>query len=257
MAAITLDHLSRFPFMAGFDDALLARIARRLHRQQYPAQTAVFSQNDESRDVYWVLSGHLRLSTYSLAGREVVYHDLYPGDIVGELSAVDGRPRGANLIAVTNAELVCLEAAVFNRLTVEHTAFALALIDRLTGLARKLNGRIVQLTAPVPTRICAELLRLAEHHRIADGMARLAPPPKHLDIANRVNTHREAVSRTLADLQRAEIVRRGPGELAVLNMASLRACAEGTALQPKAKSAGEIAMSSGRAAAGARSGRQR
>jgi len=231
MAAIPIDLLRQFPFMAAFDDALLARIGRQLHRQHCQAGASVFAQNDESRDVYWVVSGHLRLTTYSLAGREVVFHDLFKGDIVGELSAIDGRPRAANLVAIAESELLCMEAAVFNRLTREHTVFAMAVIDRLTGLARKLNSRIYQLTAPVPMRICTEILRLALSRHSSGNSVRIAPAPKHLDIANRVNTHREAVSRTLSDLQRHQVLRRGRGELLVLDLQALRACAEGATLR--------------------------
>lgn len=227
---IELDQVRQLSFCAPLSERTLARLAARLTLRRHAAGSTVFAQHDDQHDVYLVLAGHLRLTAYSMGGREVVFHDLYRGDLVGELSAIDGRPRGTNLTAVSDAELARLEVADFARLVREAPDFAMAIMQQLTLLVRKLNGRINLLTATVPTRICAELLRLAGFNLIADNTARLVPAPRHLDIANRVNTHREAVSRTIGDLQRQHVVRRGQGELVVLNVAALRRYAEGEPL---------------------------
>jgi len=227
---IELDQLRQLSFCAPLSDQTLARLAERLTLRRHVAGSTVFAQHDDQHDVFLVLAGHLRLTAYSMAGREVVFHDLYRGDLVGELSAIDGRPRSTNLTAVRDAELARLEVADFTRLLGEAPDFAMAIMQQLTLLVRKLNGRINLLTATVPTRICAELLRLAGFSLIADNTARLVPAPRHLDIANRVNTHREAVSRTIGDLQRQHVVRRGHGELVVLDVAALGRFAEGEPL---------------------------
>ena len=230
MHVIELDQLRQLSFCAPLSDRTLARVAERLTWRRHAAGSTVFAQHDDQHDVYFVLAGHLRLTAYSMAGREVVFHDLHPGDLVGELSAIDGRPRGTNLTAVSDAALARLEVADFTRLLGEAPDFAMAVMQQLTRLVRKLNGRIHLLTATVPTRICAELLRLASFNLIADNTARLVPAPRHLDIANRINTHREAVSRTIGDLQRQHVVCRGQGELVVLDVAALQRFAEGAAL---------------------------
>lgn len=227
MATIGTERLRQLSSLAGLDDALLHRLAGVLHHQHCPAGATVFAQHDDGGEVYVVLRGHLRITAWSQAGREIVFHDLHPGDMVGELSAIDGAPRGATLVVVSDAELGCIEAGPFNRLLQEEPAFALFVIRRLTRLVRSLNHRIHLLAAPVPSRVSAELLRLAERRRSDENSVRLAPAPKHVDIANRVNTHREAVSRTLADLERLAIIRRSRTELFVRDLAALRAHAEG------------------------------
>jgi CRP-like cAMP-binding protein len=230
MRVIELDQFRRLSFCASLSDRTLGRVVERLTLRRHAAGNTVFAQHDDQHDVYFVLAGHLRLTAYSMAGREVVFHDLHPGDLVGELSAIDGRPRSTNLMAVSDAELARLEVADFTRLLREEPDFAMAILQQLTLLVRKLNSRINLLTATVPTRICAELLRLASFNMIADNTARLVPAPRHLDIANRINTHREAVSRTISDLQRQHVVRRGQGELVILDVAALRRFADGAVL---------------------------
>ncbi len=235
MTGVGPETLRQHEFFRRLDDVVLADIARALQPQHHPAGATVFAQNDDEHDVYVVLAGHLRLTTYSLAGREVVFHDLRPGDLVGELSAIDGAPRGTNMTAVTKAELARLSAAEFNKLLRRHPDFAMAILARLTRLIRTLNRRLHILTAPVPTRVCAELYRLAGFNRIGANTARLAPAPKQTDIANRINTQREAVSRMLSELQRHRIIRRGQGELVVLDMAALGRLAEGGTLPASAR----------------------
>ncbi len=235
MTAISLETLRQHPLFGRFDEAVLMEIQRNLQLQRYPAGATVFAQNDEEHIVYIVLAGHVRLTSYSHSGREVVLHDLFPGDLVGELSAIDGAPRGADMTVVAKAELARLSAADFNRLLRQHPDFAMAILGRLTRVIRSLNRRLQLLAAPVPTRVCAELFRLAEVNRLGADTARIVPAPKHVDIANRINTHREAVSRTMSELQRHRIIRRGQGELLVLDLAALHRLADGGALPSPAE----------------------
>jgi CRP/FNR family transcriptional regulator, cyclic AMP receptor protein len=230
MTTIGPARLQRLRQFEHLGQPLLERLAAVMHQQHCPAGATIFAHNDESREVYVVLRGHLRITAFSHAGREVVFHDLLPGDMVGELSAIDGAPRGGNLVAVTDAELGRIDPGDFNRLRRDMPAFADFMLARVTRLVRSLNRRIQLLAAPVATRVCIELLRLAERQRISENAARLVPAPKHLDLANRLNTHREAVSRTLGLLQRHAVIRRGQGELLVENLAALRAHAEGAPL---------------------------
>ena len=230
MTTIGPARLQQLRQFASLAQPSLERLAAVMHQQHCPAGATLFAQNDESREVYVVLRGHLRITAFSRAGREVVFHDLLPGDMVGELSAIDGAPRGGNLVAVTDAELGRIDPGDFNKLRRDMPAFADFMLVRMTRLVRSLNRRIHLLADPVATRVCIELLRLAERQPSGDNAARLVPAPKHLDLANRLNTHREAVSRTLGLLQRHAIIRRAPGELLVENLAALRAHAEGAPL---------------------------
>lgn len=241
MATIDPERLQTLEGLRKLGRPVTTRLARVTHHQLRQPGTTVFAQHDENCDVYIVLRGHLRIVSYAASGREVVLHDLHPGDFVGELSAIDGAPRGASLVTVTEAELGRIEVGAFNRLLDEEPAFARLVLGRLTRLVRSLNRRIGLLAAPVATRISAELVRLAERHRTGENSARLHPPPKHADLANRINTHREAVSRTLADLQRRKVISHSRSELLIHDLEALRAHAAGLSLPPRPASAGGVA----------------
>src|SRR5690606_30315422 len=95
---------------------------------------------------------------------------------------------------------------------------------QLAALIRNLTDRVVDYsTLGVRNRIQAELVRMAHEAGVARNSATLSPIPRHIDIASRVSTNREAVARELAELARKGIVERRRGALVVLDVARLAA----------------------------------
>ena len=95
----------------------------------------------------------------------------------------------------------------------------------LTGLAflgSAFVGSVVEFsTLGVNNRIHAELLRLAREHTQDDNQAEISPVPKHLEMANRVSTHREAVTRELNNLEQNGLIERSKGVLRVKDVSQL------------------------------------
>ena len=70
----------------------------------------------------------------------------------------------------------------------------------------------------VKNRIHAELLRLCRHHMDGENAATITPAPTHAEIASRISTHREAVTRELSALARAGLVSHPRGALVVTDV---------------------------------------
>ncbi len=202
------------------------QIARQVHLRRYAAGQLVVAHHDPDRDVFFVLEGRVRVTLFSEAGREIAFRDLAAGETFGELAAIDRQPRSANVLALTDSLLGSLDPDLFLGAALHHPPLGEALLRKLTGLVRSLSERVYEFGLPVPVRIGRELLRLARRGMISATAARIRPLPKHAEIASRINTHREAVSRTLAQLQRMDIVRRSHGELLVPDVGRLRAWTE-------------------------------
>ena len=66
-----------------------------------------------------------------------------------------------------------------------------------------------------------EILRLAEENRLEEGMVSIQNFPTHKEIASRVNTHREAVTRELNDLSRLGIIKQNKRVLTVVDLSKL------------------------------------
>jgi CRP-like cAMP-binding protein len=116
---------------------------------------------------------------------------------------------------------------VFWRLVRENPSVAEYLLRRLAGLVRGLSERVIDLsTLGVQNRIHAELLRLAREAGVTGNTARIDPAPKHTDIASRVSTYREQVTRELSALVKAGILERGEHALVILDLARLERIVE-------------------------------
>ena len=104
--------------------------------------------------------------------------------------------------------MASLSAAEFLKIFQTEPAVALAVACQLVRTIRGLDRRVYEFsTLAVNNRIRSELLRLANLHK-AGNSARIVPAPTHVEIASRVSTHREAVTRELNRIARLGIIER-------------------------------------------------
>jgi CRP/FNR family cyclic AMP-dependent transcriptional regulator len=199
-------------------DDLAARCAWRTHR----AGQHIISRESRDRDVYMVVSGSVRVTTYAMSGRQTTFRDVHEGDCFGELAAIDGRPRSADVVAVKDTLLASMAPGVFWDLLRNKPAVAERVLTRLCSLVRQLSERVVDLsTLDVQNRLNVELLNLARAGRIEGNVAIIDPAPKHADIASQVSTYREQVTRELSALAKAGILKRAGRTLVVRDLARL------------------------------------
>jgi CRP-like cAMP-binding protein len=192
----------------------LDTVAQRCRWRRFSRTEQIVHAEDDTDDVYFVVTGTVRAEVYSSSGRAVTFRDLGPGDVFGELSAIDHQPRSANIVALDDVTIASVSAGEFWQLIRDYPAIAEATMRRLTALVRSLSDRVVEFsTLAVRNRIHAELLRLGREYMATENSALIVPSPTHVEIANRISTHREAVSRELSDLTRSGIVERRDGGL--------------------------------------------
>lgn len=197
-------------------------LASRCHGHQYEAKHQIISHHEHSTDVYFIVSGNVRATIHSLSGREITFRDLGAGKVFGDLSAVDGKPRSANVVTLTDAVIVSMPAKVFQEVLRSYPAVSMAALKELTSLVRLLCERVVEFsTLGVSNRIHAELLRLAQEHITDKNTVVISPAPTHADIASRVSTHREAVTRELHHLTHIGVIERQSGALVISDVAQL------------------------------------
>lgn len=213
---------------AGLPPAILAHLDRILAWRRVRAGEEIIDRQSESRDVFFVVEGKVRVVLYSVSGREITLDDIGPGGYFGELAALDGEPRSASVMAVEPSLVASLGDDAFRKVTTEHPDVALALMRRLAAVVRASSGRILDLsTLGANNRVHAEVLRLARAAGEDEtGRAVISPIPVHSDLASRVSTTRETVARVMSDLSRQGIVKREKSALVVQDVARLAAIVE-------------------------------
>jgi len=202
--------------------AELEALGKRCLWRRYGAKQEILSYQDDTKDVTFVIHGRVRVVIYSVSGKEVSFRDIDAGNYFGEFSAIDGKPRSASVVALTDTLVAFMPGSVFWEVLRDHPSVAAAILKQLTALLRLYSERVFEFsTLAVNNRIHAELLRLARDHANGKNEAAITPAPTHAEIASRVSTSREAVTRELNTLARNGLVEQHGRELRVLDLDQL------------------------------------
>lgn len=223
----TQNSLDKLAFFAPLDHRTREAVGQQCHWRRFAPNEQIIDRQDEGRDVYFLVEGRVRVVNYSLSGREISFDDLDPGSYFGELSAIDGLPRSANVIALTDSHVLIMPQGVFERTVTENPALALGVMKNLGHVVRRATERIMDLsTLGANNRVHAEILRLAKGQTQDGRSAIVKPIPVHGDIASRVSTTRETVARVFGDLARTGLVQRHSDHLLITDLAELQEMVE-------------------------------
>jgi CRP/FNR family transcriptional regulator, cyclic AMP receptor protein len=200
-------------------DLVQRGIARR-----YRKGHAIFHQGETSDHVVVLRSGRVKISTVTADGKEVVLAFRGPGDLLGELSALDGESRSASVHAIEPVEAIAVPAAEFQAFIAAHAEVALLLLRMLNRRLRDADRKRVEFGAhDTVGRVAARLVELAERYGepTTDGIA-IALPLSQEELAGWTGSSREAVSKALHSMRAAGWVRTERRRLTVLDMDALR-----------------------------------
>jgi CRP/FNR family transcriptional regulator len=216
--------LARVPLFSELSEAELERIAAVAVPRAIPKGVRVFHEGDTSDACYVVRSGDLRVTREHSDGRAIALATLGPGDIFGELAMFDGGTRSASVETLADSELLALAARDVRRLLAEHPEIAVKLIIALTRRLRETNERVArQSFQTVPSRVAGVLSQLIAEDAVPSGAEGVTVRMTQADLAQLAGTSRESVSRFLATIERAGVVRVGRGRVTVLEPHRLRA----------------------------------
>lgn len=224
MSRPAADLLRPLPVFQALGEDALAEIGGHCLIRTYRAGELILGHTDQSFDVLFMVSGQARVSIYSADGQRVGFRDIVAGDIFGELSAIDGMPRSASVECLDDCTAVALARQHFLGALARHPAFNTAVLQHLTRLVRSLTTRVFEFsTLAVRNRVRLELLRLADEAPSGAASGLLAQVPTHAEMASRISTHREAVSREFAWLERNNYIAKDGRNLRITDVTRLRA----------------------------------
>lgn len=209
-------------FLSRLCDADRAALAQHWTAANYLFSELIIAHGDSGRDVYFLIEGRARVTLYSEDGRETAYRDLVPGDIFGELACIDGKARSASVIALEATRAARLSPLAFRRLVENHPRLAWTLLEHLSALLRRMTDRVFEYsTFVVRKRLILELIRRGQEIGTVDGQVSISPAPTHFELAARISTHREAVSREMSALTKRGLIEKRPRKLVLNNLAAL------------------------------------
>lgn len=224
---VNSEALAKIALFAGLNRKTIDSISEACSWRSVAKGTELFGAGVAATDVYFVVAGLVRVTTFSASGREVMFRELGAGSTLGTLAAIDGQSRSAAVVAVETTTFAVLPRDRFLALLTDHPALALAMLVDFAGLIRELTRRVVATTtATIPIRVCQELLSIARAGGIEKNKATLARLPTHAEFAARIGATREAVTREFSKLSAAGVISRAGKKIVITDIRWLEQAAE-------------------------------
>ncbi len=194
-------------------------------RRALPAGATVFVEGDDPYDLMIIERGDIKLVTAALNGQETLLDVLSPGDVLGELSAIDGAPRSATATALTDVVLTSIPVDRFLDFLQANPSSMGALLAVTVRRLRLSNRRQLEhTTADALGRVCARLDELAGRYGRAgdrDGV-RIDLPITQSELAQWCGLSREAVVKALRKMRELGWVSTADGSVLVEDRAAVR-----------------------------------
>ena len=212
--------LRALPIFETLDDECLKPLMRVAMLRAIPRNTVVLSAGDSTDNIYFVLSGALKVQVSDEDGREVILSKLGPGELFGEMGVLDDHPRSATVLAVESSQVVVMGKADFKQCLVDNPDVSLFIMRNLTKRLRLADRNIESLALlDVYGRVARLLLEAAE---TVDGRLVVMHKLSKQDIAKMIGASREMVSRVMRDLTAQGLIREVDGQLILVDLAAFR-----------------------------------
>lgn len=218
-----MNRLSQISLFKGVDIDL-APFESRLRCKTFQQDEILLDFDDDSSDIYFLTSGDVRVLIRTKSGKEVILGEMRAGAVFGELSALDGIRRSANVTALTRGEVCLMSAAVFRDLVFSTPVVADRMFRLLTSRVRELDARIMEHTVlDLRHRLYSELLRLSIVRPANPKERVITPPPYHHVLAARIGCRREQVTREFTTMDQESLIERTRGAIILKNPELLQA----------------------------------
>lgn len=215
------DAVRSIDLFAALEDDQLDLLLDRHRETSHEADQVIVMEQDWGESLFLLRSGLAKVRTYTAEGDEVVMSLLGQGDVFGEMAALDGDVRSADVVALTSLRLVKLRVAPFASLLEKQARFALALARLEASRLRDLNRRFALQTADATTRMLDALAYLARKSSVNADPQALIPPLGQRELALVAGLARETASRTLSKLRTRGTVAEENGGLRLLDLQPL------------------------------------
>ncbi|HYA86191.1 MAG TPA: Crp/Fnr family transcriptional regulator [Nitrospirota bacterium] len=213
-----VEYLKNIPLFKHLKDSQLREIAARCKSAQYKKGDVIFHKSDLSTDLYIVNSGKLKALLVDEEGDEIVLAQFEKGAFFGELSLLDGKGRSATIVVEKESELSILKKEMFFDILYKDPRIAVELMATLVERLRKADEMIESLAfLEVGERLIKSLL---EHATPVDGPISAGSYLKagkltHKELAARIGSSREAVSKCLKVLMAKAIVKEADSNILI------------------------------------------
>lgn len=223
-SATKLWYLKHIRLFDGLAPSEMEEMERRASMQEVKRRQPLYVPGDPSSNVYVLKRGRVKIANTDASGKEITFEILEPGEVFGELEALDGLPRATAAEALDDALICAIPRDAFIQYLATHPAITVEL-TKLIGLRlRKIQSRVEDLVfRDVPARLAHLLMELGKSAGEADaGGIRIKAKLTHQDMANLIGCSRETVSATLGQFRDQGLIRMDGRTMTIVSQKELR-----------------------------------
>ena len=222
-----IDQLRIIPLFNEISEEKLKFISNKIVYNWLDENEKVLKQGDYLHSVFFIIRGHVHASYTSHSGKVIFMQEFGPGNMFGEVAAFDGHPSDATFEAREKTLIGTISSSDYRDICLHDPFIAEAAFHALAKRTRLLIRHLKEMTTlGVNNRIHAELLRRGRRGLISNNTSEIIPAPTHADIAFRVNTQREVVTRELNHLEALGIIQKTRSSIVIKCMVRLEALVE-------------------------------
>ena len=218
---------SRAPMLARVPPADLNDLVRAAQSVRFRARQVLFHRGDQPDGLYIIVSGRVRVMIQQSDATDLTLATLGAGDLVGELSVLDGTPRSATAVAASEGEFLYVAAADFRAWLTSRADASWELLAAMAGRLRSTDQQLAEIALlRIETRIARRLQQMfgeASHGAPRVG-ARIQL--NQIELASALGATRESINRQLSRLRKAGILEKQGSDLVLVEPAALMLAAE-------------------------------
>jgi CRP/FNR family transcriptional regulator len=215
------DTLSRIPLLAGLSEIEVGALAQRAVERRFEPEAMLFWEGEPCAGIFLIVQGSVKLLKSSNAGREMMLALETAPTTVAELPLFDGGPYPASARAVDSVVTLFINKSDFQQVCRQHPEIALKVLAVVGQRLRHLVGVVQAMTFGSVTQRLARLLL-----DTAGAANNIDFPLTHQELASRLGTVREVVSRNIARFRSVGLIRIDTGKLSIVDRAGLEREAE-------------------------------
>lgn len=184
----------------------------------FMAGDVIIREGAPDDDIFFLMEGQVRIVSVSGNGREVVHNTLSPGTFFGEMAALSGTQRNASVLAETAARVRIVSRQDLLSQIRSDPAGALWMLAEISQRLQQANEMVRSLlTLSIAQRVRRELASRACRSGPEDADLVIEPFPNLSEMARKLNTDRENVSREVSSLTARGVLRREADRLVIVN----------------------------------------
>lgn len=105
--------LTQIPLLDGISAERLDALARQCLWRTVDAEQLLLARDDDRQEVYFLVSGSVRVTRYSPQGRRMTFRDCQAGELLGDIAAIDAMPRSADVMTLGSSVVAILDRSAF------------------------------------------------------------------------------------------------------------------------------------------------